>query len=255
MRAMDRQRLSALAHRHHPIAAPLDDDSVAALLERALPHGEGRVLDLGCGEGTWLRRALDGRPGLHAVGVDLDAATAERAREEAAADGLGDRVTFHAQDAGEFTADHPFDTVLCVGATHAFGGLLPTLDAARRQLAPGGNVVVGEGFWEREPDRRTLDVGFTADEYTDLATTVDRVTAAGWTPAYAHTSTLEEWDDYEWSWTGSLAEWALDNDAEAALEAATQHRDEWLRGYRGTLGFVTLVLRETKPAAEASDHR
>ncbi|MDT0379513.1 class I SAM-dependent methyltransferase [Streptomyces sp. DSM 42041] len=252
---MERTRISALAHTHHPIAAPLADAVVAGLLERALPPGEGRVLDLGCGGATWLRRGLDLRPGLHAVGVDLDAQTVERARRDAAADGLGDRLALHAADAREFAADRSFDSVLCVGATHAFGGLLPTLAAARRHLAPGGTVLVGDGFWEREPDRRTLDVGFAADEYADLATTVDRVTAAGWTPVYGHTSTAEEWDDYEWSWTGSLAAWALDNDADAALEAATRHRDEWLHGYRGTLGFVTLVLRRTWPDDEPSGHR
>lgn len=247
MRRMDRSRLSALAHTHHPIAAPLAEASVARLLERALPAGEGRVLDLGCGEAAWLRRALDARPGLHAVGVDLDAATVERARREAEADGHADRLALHAADAREFTADRPFETVLCVGATHAFGGLLPTLAAARRHLAPGGTLLVGDGFWEREPDRATLDAGFAADEFADLATTVDRITAAGWTPVYGHTSTLEEWDDYEWSWTGSLAEWALDNGEEEALEAAARHRDGWLRGYRGTLGFVTLVLRGDHP--------
>ena len=66
---------------------------------------------------------------------------------------------------------------------------------------------------------------------------------------YAHVSDAAEWDDYEWSWTGSLTEWALDNpghpDAAGALAAAREHRDQWLRGYRGVLGFVTLVLRRT----------
>jgi hypothetical protein len=74
------------------------------------------------------------------------------------------------------------------------------------------------------------------------------VTADGWTPVYGHVSTIEEWDDYEFSWTGSLARWALDHpddpDAKQALEASAEHRDMWL-GYRGVLGFVTLVLRRT----------
>jgi hypothetical protein len=62
-------------------------------------------------------------------------------------------------------------------------------------------------------------------------------------------STREEWDDYEWSWTGSLTEWALrrapgDAEREAALAAARTHRDGWLRGYRDQLGFATLVLQD-----------
>ncbi|MPY42945.1 class I SAM-dependent methyltransferase, partial [Streptomyces phyllanthi] len=196
-----------------------------------------------------LVRALEGRPGIIAHGVDLDGDTLARARRDIAARGLGDRVTLHAGDAGEFTADQRFDLVLCVGAAHAFGGLLPTLEAVRHHLAPGGTALIGDGFWEREPDRGTLDVGFTADDFADLGTTVDRIAAEGWTPVYGHISTTEEWDEYEWSWTGSLSRWALDHptdpDSGKALAAAAEHRAGWLHGYRRTLGFVTLVLRRT----------
>ncbi|MGW0822009.1 SAM-dependent methyltransferase [Streptomyces sp. NPDC002845] len=248
---MNRRRLSALAHADHPIAAPLSDASVTRLLDRAVPGdgGSGRILDLGCGEAAWLIRALEGRPGLQAAGVELDVGTVDRARQGIAARGLGDRITLHAQDAGTFAAEEPFDLVLSIGATHAFGGLLPTLDAAQRHLAPGGSVLVGEGFWEREPNQRTLDAGFEANELVDLATTVDRVTGAGWTPVYGYVSAEEEWDDYEWSWTGTLSRWALDNQADPdspqALKAAAEHRATWLHGYRRTLGFVTLLLRRT----------
>jgi hypothetical protein len=91
----------------------------------------------------------------------------------------------------------------------------------------------------------------------DLATTVDRVAAEGWVPVYGHVSTTEEWDEYEFSWTGTLSHstrllstasrWALDHpsdpDSATAVETADAHRTQWLRGYRGTLGFITMVLR------------
>ena len=60
---MDRRQLSHLAHRDHPVAAPLDDASVGRLLTLALPRGDERVLDLGCGEAAWLLRALTDRSG------------------------------------------------------------------------------------------------------------------------------------------------------------------------------------------------
>ncbi|MET8627774.1 class I SAM-dependent methyltransferase [Kitasatospora sp. NPDC004669] len=246
---MDRQQISRLAHAHHPIAAPLADESVARLLDRALAGQEsGRALDLGCGEGAWLLRTLAARPGWRAVGVDLDAEALTRARETATALGVVRRIGLHHLDAREFTAEEPFDLVLCVGATHAFDGLLPTLAVARELLAPGGRLLVGEGFWEREPSRAALDgLGAVREDFADLATTTDRVLAEGWTPVYAHVTTAREWDDYEFSWAGSLAEWVLDHPehpgAAAAREAADRHRTEWLHGYRGTLGFVTYLLR------------
>ncbi|MEV0535437.1 class I SAM-dependent methyltransferase [Kitasatospora sp. NPDC050463] len=253
---MNRQTISRLAHVHHPIAAPITDESVARLLARATEHTDtGRALDLGCGEGGWLVRALTARPHWQAVGVDLDAAALTRARETAEALGVQRRLGLHHQKAEEFSSREPFDLVLNIGATHAFGGLMPTLAAARAHLAPGGLVMVGDGFWEREPTQAALDgLGATRDEFADLATTTDRVIAEGWTPVYGYVSSLQEWDDYEFSWTGSLAQWALDHpdhpDAAAAREAADRHRAEWLHGYRGTLGFVTLLLRrEGLPSA------
>ncbi|MEU4144732.1 SAM-dependent methyltransferase [Streptomyces parvulus] len=244
---MERSLVSPLSHVDHPIAAPLSDGSVRTLLDRALPRGNERVLDLGCAEAAWLVCALTGRPGLRADGIDLSESAVAKGRAAADAAGLGDRLTLHTGDATTFEAPQPYDLVLCVGATHAFGGLLPALEAARGHLAPGGSVLVGDGFWEREPGPGTPAAGFEADEYADLATTVEKVSAAGWTPVYEHVSTWEEWDTYEWSWTGSLSRWALDHaehpDAAEALRIARAHRDEWLRGYRRTLGFVTLQLR------------
>jgi SAM-dependent methyltransferase len=241
---VDREQISRRAHAHHPIAAPLGDTSVSRLLDHALPRGDERVLDLGCGAGEWLLRALATRPDVYAEGVDISERSLAHARRSAGRLGVGGRLTLHHQDAARFTPSHSFDLVLCVGATHAFGGLLPALAAAREHLAPGGRVLAGEGFWEREPSPMAVEL---LGELADLPTTVDRVAGDGWVPVQGHVSTRQELDDYEWAWTGSLASWALDHpgdpDSAQALEAAGTHREGWLRGYRDTLGFVCLVLR------------
>ncbi|MBP2400986.1 SAM-dependent methyltransferase [Streptomyces syringium] len=241
---MKREMISRLAHADHPIAAPLDDTSVRELLDHGIPRGDERVLDLGCGGGEWLLRALAAHPRLRAEGVDISEASLTHAHEAAAELGVQDRLALHRQDAADFTSPHSFDLVLCVGSTHAFGGLLPTLAAARKHLAPGGRVLVGDGFWEREPSQEAVDM---LGEFDDLATTVARVIADGWTPVQGHVSTRQELDAYEWAWTGSLSAWALDHPDDPgsaqALAAATTHRSEWLRVYRDTLGFVCLVLR------------
>lgn len=249
---MNRQELSALAHISHPVAAPLGDDSVHRLLRQAVGDQQPnpRLLDLGCGRAEWLLRALAQHPGATAEGVDTSAEVLGAARERADALGTGDRLVLHEQDAAAFTSPHLFDVVVAVGACHAFGGLLETLAAARKHLAPGGRVLVGDAYWEREP---TLAARETLGEYEDLATTVDRVVADGWTPVHGHLGTRHELDDYEWCWTGALASWALDHPGEAgssqALETAGLHRTEWLRGYRDSFGFLALVLRRTEEGA------
>ncbi|OIK02723.1 SAM-dependent methyltransferase [Streptomyces monashensis] len=242
----NRDLISRHAHADHPIAAPLGDTSVHRLLQRALHRADARALDLGCGTGEWLVPALADYPGVRADGVDLSAGALVRAGERATELGVRDRLTLHRKDAAVFRAADTYDLVLGVGVTHAFGGLLPTLAAARTHLAPGGQGLVGEGIWECEPSQEAVKM---LGEFADLPTTVDRVVADGWTPVHGHVSTRQELDDYEWSWTGSLASWALDHpddpDAEEALEAATVHREEWLRVHRDVFGFACLVLRRT----------
>lgn len=243
---MNREEISRLAHADHPIAAPLDDDSVRQLLERGIPRGDAHVLDLGCGGGEWLLRALTMQPQLRVEGVDISESSLAHARATARVRGLQERLILHHEDAADFAPSGAFDLVISVGATHAFGGLPATLAAARKHLAPGGRVLIGDGFWAHEPSPDAVEM---LGNFSDLPTTMDGVIADGWTPVYGHISTRRELDDYEWAWAGSLASWALDHPDDPnsfqALEAATTHRSEWLRVYREAFGFVCLILRPT----------
>jgi cyclopropane fatty-acyl-phospholipid synthase-like methyltransferase len=243
---VNREQISRLAHADHPIAAPLDDDSVSRLLERAIPRGDARVLDLGCGGGEWLLRALATHPRLRAEGVDISESSLAHARETAHIRGLHERLILHREDAADFAASSAFDLVISVGATHAFGGLPATLAAARKHLAPGGRVLIGDGFWAHEPSPEAVEM---LGDLSGLPATMDHVAADGWTPVHGHISTRQELDAYEWAWTGSLASWALDHPGDPgssqALAAATTHRGEWLSVYRDAFGFVCLILRPT----------
>ncbi|WNI26425.1 class I SAM-dependent methyltransferase [Streptomyces sp. ITFR-16] len=243
---MDREKISGIAHALHPVKSPFDDDSVRRLLEHGVPRADARILDLGCGTGEWLLRALDTHPRLRAEGVDVSGSALRQAADAADRRGVRERLVLHHQEAERFGSPHRFDLVLNVGASHAFGGLLATLAAARAHLAPGGRVLIGESYWEAEPTPEAVEM---LGEFTDLATTLDRVTADGWTPVHGHISTRAERDAYEWACWGSLASWALDHpedpDSAKALETAALRRSEWLRVYRDSWGFVGLVLRRT----------
>ncbi|WP_435586008.1 SAM-dependent methyltransferase [Micromonospora aurantiaca (nom. illeg.)] len=148
---MDRQRLSSIAHSHHPIAAPISGLNLNRLLRRAGRRPAARILDLGCGEGAWALQALAHYPDGHADGVDLSPYALERAAEAAAERGLADRLTLHERDARSYVPDGDYDLVLCVGSTHAFGGFGGALELAGRHVNPDGILMVGEGFWQVPP--------------------------------------------------------------------------------------------------------
>ncbi|MDF5751243.1 class I SAM-dependent methyltransferase [Spongiactinospora sp. TRM90649] len=246
---MDHQFISHLAHRDHPIAAPVSGAMVTRLLRRArLPEG-ARILDLGCGEGAWTLRALALYEDATADGVDISAEALKAAEWNAEMQGLWERIRLHQRPAADFPVAERYDLVLCVGATHAFGGLGPTVEHVRRYLRPNGLALIGEGFWEREPTSEALTrLDTESSKYLDLPGTVAAAESAGFDTVYAYTSDRAEWDDYEWSWTGTLLRWANENpgpDSDAARTAALEHRARWLHGYRGILGFVTLLLQRT----------
>jgi SAM-dependent methyltransferase len=245
---MDRQRVSAIAHTHHPIAAPVAGVNVNKLLRRAARGPAARILDLGCGQAAWAMQALAHSPDGHADAVDLSPYALERAEAAATLRDLADRLTLHERDARTYVPDGDYDLVLCVGSTRAFGGFTETLELAGRHVNAHGILIVGERFWETPPSPQALAaLDAKPGDYTDLPGLITTAAAAGWHPIYAHVSDAAEWDDYEWSWTGSLLEWALDNpghpDAPDAARTAHAHRAHWLSGYRNTLGFATLVLR------------
>ena len=114
-----------------PRRRPVSDANLDLLLSRLGPVE--RVLDLGCGFGEWLHAALEATPQASGVGVDTSRPALEQARRRARDRGLEARVAFEETEAASYEGAG-FDAVLCIGATHAFGGLAGTLQAVRRYL-------------------------------------------------------------------------------------------------------------------------
>src|SRR5579884_461791 len=83
------------------------------LPEQDEPARFQRVLDIGCGPGGWILEAAQLYPHMSLCGVDISRRMIEYACEQAASQGLSDRVEFHVMDALlklEFPSDS-FDLV------------------------------------------------------------------------------------------------------------------------------------------------
>jgi 2-polyprenyl-3-methyl-5-hydroxy-6-metoxy-1,4-benzoquinol methylase len=106
---------------------------VAAVVERA----PGRVLDLGCGEG-WLMRALAER-GIEAIGLDVSLELVMAAEETG---GGRYRCCSYEELVDDPTrAGGPYD-VIAANFSLLGADLAPLLRALRRNLSPGGALVI-----------------------------------------------------------------------------------------------------------------
>ncbi|MFE7463039.1 SAM-dependent methyltransferase [Streptomyces sp. NPDC057499] len=233
---------------------PLSEARAARIVGRLAGAAPTRVLDLGCGWGELMLRVLEAVPGASGTGIDLSAPDLARGRANAGARGLGDRVEFIEKSAAG-TGHGPADLVLSIGAGHALSDAAPphhiaeALAVLRRSVAPGGRVLLAEGFWQRSPTAAELAAMWPdarADEHHDLAGLVDLAVAAGFRPSWIETAGDDEWEDFESGYQSDVEEWLAAHPghplARETRERVDRHRTSWLRGYRGVLGMAYLTL-------------
>jgi SAM-dependent methyltransferase len=222
---------------------PLGTSHADALLQRLGVEAGERLLDLGCGWGELLVRALlRADESVVGVGVDRDPAALERGRERAAQAGLESRLEFVPGAAEEWA--EPADRVLCIGASQAWGGAAGALEALTGLVRPGGRVLFGDGCWEKPPTGAAM--AMFGDSVMPLADLVGLTTATGWHVLGLSTADQREWDEFESTWRLGRQEWLLSGAgaepaADIAREVERQLMD-YVGVYRGVLGFVYLIL-------------
>ena len=109
----------------------------------------GLAVDLGCGNGWYLRGLARRYPHLRGHGIDGFAENIAQATAMARAAGLGARLTFAVGDAHALALPEPADLIAMNRALHHVweGGIARFLDRLRGQIKPGGAVVIWEPNW------------------------------------------------------------------------------------------------------------
>lgn len=241
-------RCHEIAETDHRILNPFSEAKLDLLGELCRWRSGQRLLDLACGKGEMLARWAR-RYGIEGIGVDISTVFLDAARERAAELGVADRVRFVERDAAAYVADaNGFDVVSCLGATWIGNGLAGTIELMRPALAAGGLLLVGEPYWIDEPPREApAAFGFGPDDFTSLAGTLDRFTAAGCELVEMVLADGDSWDRYAAPQWRSLSDWLRANpdDAEAADFRAflDQSRRAHLAFGRRYLGWGVFVLR------------
>jgi SAM-dependent methyltransferase len=112
-------------------------------VEARLREG-GRVADIGCGLGWSSISLAQGFPRTKIDALDLDAASIEQARQNAAQAGVADRVVFHAASAEEAPLSGPYDLVTAFECVHDMAYPTRALRRMRELAAPDGAVLITE---------------------------------------------------------------------------------------------------------------
>jgi SAM-dependent methyltransferase len=246
---MDRDRFSFLAHASLDYANPVSLHALDRACELAGVRRAHRVLDVGCGKASLLIRLAE-RYGAIGTGIErsrlMHTVAATRAAERAP-----DLVAIHLADATEFVRTlqpASFELSLCIGSSHALGGREASLDTLKRLTKPGGQILLGEGYWERPPAPEYLTgFGGSESELTTHAANVALGESRGLIPIWSTTASERDWDEYEWSYSRAIEDFARerpdDPDTPAMLERSRNWRRLYLQHGRDTMGFGLYLLR------------
>ena len=116
--------------------------AIADVHERLLAEPPARVADIACGAGWSSISIARAYPGVLVDGYDLDEASIELARANAAETGLEGRVSFHVRDAGESELAGSYQLVTVFEAVHDMSRPVDVLRSMRGLAAEDGAVLV-----------------------------------------------------------------------------------------------------------------
>ncbi|QPC84299.1 class I SAM-dependent methyltransferase [Phototrophicus methaneseepsis] len=123
-------------------------DYVSWVLERLSWGGQERVLDLGCGPGTYYNRLIQLQPHVEYVGMDLlPTMLAKHPAKNRLSLGNAVRLPF---------ADHTFDVVMANHMLHHVPNIGHTMREVSRVLRPGGIFVVATNSVQSMPELQVL---------------------------------------------------------------------------------------------------
>ncbi|HYF94112.1 MAG TPA: class I SAM-dependent methyltransferase [Symbiobacteriaceae bacterium] len=226
---------------------PAGFDELVDLLD--VPAG-GRVLDIACGKAECLIR-IASRYTITGVGVDLCpeflAAARTAARQSVPSTST---LSFVEQDGASYAApDGSFDLTVCLGASWVFGGYQGTVRRLASLVRPGGQIMVGEPFWIREPD---LDYLNATDMHREAFRTHAGNAAVGEQEGlsllYTLVSSPADWDRYEGRRWRAAERYAAvnpdDPDLASILDRCRRWRDAYLRWGRDCLGWAVYLFQK-----------
>ena len=248
---MSRDLYTLVGHKSLSFMNPMSPRAFTQVIDLLeLPPGS-TIADFGCGFAECALRIIE-RYRAHADCVELSPLIAGVARERAAKRVPPELIRIHEGDAGTFKATIPpatFDLTICTGSSHALGGYQQMLQTLTRLTKPGGRILVGEGYWKKEPSKDYLqEFGLTRDEMPLYHELFEPAISLNLLCDFSTTATEQDFDDYEWSHSRAIQSYAQSHPSEPTTAQFLARSRSWRRGYvhwgRDTLGFALVLFRK-----------
>jgi len=236
----------AVVEARHELQNPTSLEKIRELGERLDLGPDSRVLDIASGKGG-PALLLAETFGCRLTCVERAPEFVAAARERTANAGLEDRIEIVEADAATYEPAR-YDAALCLGASFAYGGLVPTLERLRT-AAP--LLAVGEPYWREWPLPANPDLSeeerVAEEEFLPLPETVERAESAGVRVVSLIASSQDDWDRYESLHWLALDEWLAANpdhpQADEFRARGAAHRGRYLAWERAVLGWAIFVCR------------
>ncbi|MDQ0859698.1 cyclopropane-fatty-acyl-phospholipid synthase family protein [Bacillus sp. V2I10] len=247
---MDRNRYSAIAHQSHTFYNPINPSKIDKVIELLALKDNDKVIDIGAGKGEILLRIIE-RYRSKCIAIEKYGDFTEQLQVNAKNRGVLNNIEIITEDAKVAikTINEQFDVAICIGSTHALGGLHETLDTLRKCVKKGGYVLIGEGYWKQQPSKEYLEALGGAEE-SELRSHFENVKVGeklGLIPLWSYTTNDDEWDEYEWLYAMSIENYCYkhpdDPDCDAMLQKIRTWRSTYLKWGRDTLGFGIYLFR------------
>jgi SAM-dependent methyltransferase len=237
----------AVVEAEHTIQNPTSEEKIRLLGQRLGLGPASHVLDIASGRGG-PALVLAREFGCRLTCVERAPEFIADARELIAQADLEDRIELVEADAATFELGR-YDAALCLGATFAYGGLVPTLERLR---AAAPLVAVGEPYWRSwplppEPELDSSLPRTAEEEWLPLPATVERAESTGVRVVSLIASSEDDWDRYESLHWQTLDRWLAANpnhpQAEEFRARGAADRVRYLRWERAVMGWAIFVCR------------
>jgi ubiquinone/menaquinone biosynthesis C-methylase UbiE len=248
---MDRNKFSSIAHRNHAFSNPITEAKLMKMIQMISPKPSDKIIDIGAGKCELLIRLVENYQ-VTATAIELYEGSINEAKQLASGRIPDHSIDFVVNDANTAVNRYEtgsYDAGICIGSTHALGGLASTLEEMKRLVKTNGYILIGEGYWKQRPSKEFLDALGGAEE-SELRRHAENVFAAeelGLIPLWSYTANDDEWDEYEWLYSSSIENYCLENPSDPDKDAMLERIRKWRRTYltwgRDTLGFGLYLFR------------